>query len=312
MNQPVSSFRFFPQTSITQNLMIMKTPFTHRFGRIFGTLLAFSFLAASAPANITALNGLIENPSDGGAGPAIWLSTSGTNNTGSDSPGTAGSGGLATFTLDKSATDFFGTAGSAYALRDGATSGAGITGSGTTGYATGTNGTLVMTFQTPASLVNASLFGRGQSTSSPNFELFLLGGTSQLRLTLDSGSNTILGTIAADTWYYLAVAWDTGLASNQVSWSLGAMGDAPSGLSSGNISSTAVGNPAQSIFIAGRPGTNASNYAGAFQNIAIYDRTLSAGAIDDQFSAIPEPSTYVALLGGLALGLVLLRRRAQG
>ena len=90
------------------------------------------------------------------------------------------------------------------------------------------------------------------------------------------------------------------------------MGDAPAGLSSGTITAAAVGNSGQAIFIAGRPGTNASNYAGAFQNIAIYDRTLSAGAIEDQFSAIPEPSAYIALLGGIALGLVLLRRRAQG
>jgi len=305
-----AAFLLFP-TSITTSLNqpIPKTMKTYPVPpciRGSALLVALFLMAASATASITVLNNLIENPSDSGAGPAIWYSTSGGVNSGS------AASSLITFTLDKAATDFFGTANAAFAVRDGAASGAGISGSGTTGYATGTVGTVVMTFQTPSTLVNSSLFSRGQFASPPNFELFLLGGTSQLRITLANQQNTILGTVAADTWYYLAITWDLNLASNQVSWRLGAMGDAPAGLSSGTITAAEVGNSSQSIFIAGRPGTAGSNYTGAFQNIAIYDRTLSAGAIEDQFSAIPEPSGYVALLGGIAVGLVLLRRRAQG
>jgi hypothetical protein len=253
---------------------------------------AVAFLPAAdpAPPSPEALRARIGQPSDGGAGPAIWYGEIQNPNQGSADPG------LRMFTLDVQRPDFFGNPIGAMALRADAISGAGITGSGSTAFATGAEGTVVLTFQTPESLVNASLFSRGQFASPPNLELFLLGATSELRLTLASQQNTILGTVAPGTWYYLAIAWDLSLPDNQVSWYLGAMKNAPAALSSGTVNATAVGNPGQSIFVAGRPGTTSNSYAGSFQNIAIYDRTLSEAAILDQFAAIAQPAPAQALL----------------
>lgn len=284
----------------------MKTTPHLRFPALCSALAGSFLLSVSLQGGIMALTDLIENPTDSGSGPAIWYATSGGTNSGS------AASSLTTATLDRFVPDHFGTAGAAFALRDGATSPAGISGSRDTGFATGSNGTVVLTFQTPATLANSTIFSRGTDPNPPNLEIVLLGNGG-LRLTLADQSRTTISTVSSDTWYYLAVSWDTSLASNQVTWHLGAMGGAPTGLSSGTITAASVGNPDQSIFIAGRPGNPGSFlYAGAFQNIAIYDRTLSNDAIVDQFSAIPEPSVYAAIIGALALGLVIRRRKSKG
>lgn len=268
------------------------------------SLFATASCVSLASASLATFSGLIDNPSDGGSGPAIWyLDTQNPNQGSADS-------GLRTFTLDVEKPDFFGNPTSAMSLRTDASSGAGISGSNATSFATGTLGTVVMTFQTPDVLANGSVFSRGQFNSQPNFELFALGSGS-LRVTLANQQNTVLGDLSPETWYYVAISWDLNLSDDQVSWYFGEMNNAGSPLPSGSITANEVGNSGQSIFVAGRPGTAGSNFFGSFQNIAIYDRALSSQAIEDQFSAIPEPSHFAGILGLLALLAVYRRRRGN-
>jgi hypothetical protein len=263
--------------------------------------------ATTATASLSALQDLIANPTDGGTGPGIWLSTSGTDNAGSDNPGPPPAG-LATYTLTEANTDFFGTAGQAFALRtqDGegnpTTSGAGIAGSGATTYLTGDNATLVLTFKTPSTFATVSLVERGPDSAANSFELVLLN-SGVLRLSYrntGSSDRTNLQTLSPDTWYYVAITWDLSNSTNNLKWHVGQMGSAV--LSSGAITATVVGDTTSAIRIAGR--ANSLFNFGPYQNIAMYDRTLSEGAIADQFSAITETvaepgAVSVQLSGGM-------------
>lgn len=229
----------------------------------------------------------ISNPADGGAGPAIWLSTNGLINQGS------AEASLATFTLDEAETDFFGNAGQAFALRSAATGGAGVSGSTATPYLTGNNGSLVMTFRTPGSLdANASLIGRrpaGTVAGQPKLEVFMLAGGPLRIVTGDSqfGDNTVIGSLVPNTWYFLALSWDLTLSENQVRWHLGKMEGGP--LLSGAINDVSViGNPESAIIVSGRP--NSDLFRGAYQNIAIYPRTLSAAAVEEMFAPFNDGS----------------------
>lgn len=285
---------------------IMKTKFQAitassivRVGLIGASLVSYFLMTSVTYGSFSQLINQIENPSDDGSGPAIWFQSSAGTNSGSAASSLTAAG------MNGTATDFFGTAGSAFRLPDAATVGVEINGGQSTSFARGANGTLVMTFRTPETLVNASLFNCGFAVPvhNPIFEVFQLGN-GNLRLGVND-TLTNLAIVATETWYYLAVTWDTGLANNQVSWFLGEMGG--TSLSSGTITAAAVGRDSLPIVVGGRTTGNPS--AAFFQNVALYDRTLSSGAINDQFVAIPEPAVYAGLLGGLMLSLALLRRR---
>jgi hypothetical protein len=248
---------------------------------LLGALLAMPATLVVGSPTLADFSALIANPADGGAGPGLWLSTSGLINTGSDSAS------LATFSMDEARDDFFGNAGQAFALRSAATGGAGVSGSMESPYLSGGNASLVMTFRTPAGFdANAALIGRRPGPSvagQPKFEVYILAGGSLRLTTGDSqfGDSTIIGALAADTWYYLAVTWDVGLPLNQARWYLGKMDGGP--LSSGAIDGvTVAGSPDSAIYVAGRP--NSDLFFGSFQNIAMYARTLSASAIEEQFA----------------------------
>jgi hypothetical protein len=282
---------------------------------VFKTLAAACALllgASTLTAAIANFSGLIENPSDGGAGPGIWYSDS--NNSDFNTMGSDDNGLRHFGRLEKQRPDYFGNPTLAFALRDGESGGSGITGAGDTTYLTGKTSTAVLTFQTPSAFTaNASILGRrpsGSVAGEPKFEIYLLS-SGVLRLTTGDtqfGVNTNLSTLQTDTWYYMAVTWDLDLSSDQVSWYLGEMGSDV--LNSGNVNNvTIVGDPDGAIRIAGR--STSDIFSGSLQNVALYDRPLSAGAIQDQFTAIPEPSVYAGVVGLLALLMVYRRRKVN-
>lgn len=267
--------------------------------------------ASAMSASITTFNNLIENPSDGGSGPGIWYSnfaTSDLNTLGSDD------NNLRNFSRFEARSDFYGDSSGAFALGSGETGGSGVSGSSATSYLTGNTSTAVLTFQTPSAFTsNAAILGRrpsGSVAGEEKFELFLLS-SGMLRVTTGDtqfGVNTNLGTLQTDTWYYVAVSWDLTLESNQVSWYYGEMGSET--LNSGFVNNVSVvGSPDNAIRIAGR--SNSDLFTGPLQNLALYDRALSSDAINDQFSAIPEPSFYAGILGLLAMLMVYRRRKAR-
>jgi len=258
-----------------------------------GILAALLLLSTGVQASLIGLQDKIENPTDSGTGPAIWYKTSAGTNSGS------GDAELTAAGLSGTRTDFFDNAANAFAVGVGASKGVEIAGSTATSYATGAQGTLVMTFQTGGTIYGASLLNRGPwHSTNPGFEVYQTN--TKIRLGFGSNTTEIGDSLALNTWYYLAMTWDTALPNNQVSWYLGKMGDAPDGLTSGTITAATVGNNTLPIYVAGRD--SSAVFYGALQNVAIYDRTLSSDAIGAQFSAIPEPAT----LGMLGVSMVIL------
>ncbi len=273
-------------------------------------LIAGFFGVTTLSASITAFNNAIGNPSDGGSGPGIWYSdfaTSDLNTLGSDSDD------LRNFSRFEARTDFYGNNSGAFGLNSEQTSGSGISGSAGTSYLTGDTSTAVLTFQTPSAFTqNSAILGRrpsGSVAGESKFELFLLS-SGMLRVTTGDtqfGVNTNMGTLQTDTWYYVAVSWDLNLDTNQVSYYFGEMG--ADTLNSGFVNDVSVvGSTDNPIRIAGR--SNSDLFDGSLQNIAIYDRALSSAAINDQFSAIPEPSHYAGIFGLLAMLIAWRRRKA--
>ena len=246
-------------------------------------------------AGLKTLSHAIEFPADGGPGPVIWYETARLPNLGSgaDTLVLTSQGAM----TDKRA-DFFGSSEAAFGLAADQTQGAAIAGSGDTPYLSGEKATVVVMFQTPSEIAaNGSILGRrpaGSNAGEPKFEVYLLSNGT-LRITTGEtqfGVNTNIGTLAEDTWYFLAVVWDLGLPDNQVSWYLGEMGE--STLSRGFIDNVSVvGDPNNAIRVAGRPTFDL--FFGSYQNIAIYGRPLGEKAIKDQFLRTAEfRITYLA------------------
>lgn len=115
---------------------------------------------------------------------------------------------------------------------------------------------------------------------------------------------------ATDKWLFLAVTYDSSLASNQVSFF---SGDETTGVSltstgskTGSISASSA-----ALRIGSTPATTADRTPTAlFNDVRIYAGALNPAQLEAiRASAIPEPSSYAAVAGLAALGGVFLRRR---
>jgi len=272
------------------------------------SLVSLSAVLLSAPAQTLALyDAEISNPADGGSGPVLWYSNATTANA-SGHMNSVGSSTLTAFNLaDVTANDYFGNVNYAFG-GDPLADGISVSGSISTTFLTQANGTVSFLFQTPSTLSGfQSMFSRGTFGDTSQLEVGLNG--TALRLGYEnSGNQTVnIGTVAADTWYYFAMRWDTALASNDMTWYFGEMGGS---LSSGSVTITSAGDSAESIVMLGRQGS--SKFNGVMENVATWDRTLSDQSIQDQFAtAIPEPSAGAALFGLSILTFCLLRRRSR-
>lgn len=279
---------------------------------LFLSLSVLSFNALTLQAQtVVDYEARVTSPTDGGTGPTIFYSNASLATPVGHMTST-GSDPLTTFRLASLRdTDFFGNENFAYRIDpaysglDGA-GGFAISSSGTSPHLSGTTGSASMLFKMP-SPINTSfqvLLNRGMfnNNGDPYFEIrtqngnFFIGHSSNVL--------TNIGTVAADTWYYIGVTWDQSLPENQMSWYLGELGTPT--LNSGSFNITTVGPSSGNIHIGGRFGQG--RFDGALQQVAIYDRALSSGAMQDQFAAaIPEPSVYALFASLLALGVVVFR-----
>jgi hypothetical protein len=200
------------------------------------------------------------------------------------------------------AAGYWGSSNSAFGVGPQAVKGASVIASEGR-FASGTNGTVALLFQTPPIMSQyMSLFNQGDNSSSTPLEVGI-DSVSQLRFSTRNGiSNqlTSVGKLTTNTWYYFAMRWDlTGVSSN-LSWYYGPAGS--SNLYSGTLDITSAGGAAKSIFFAGRltsvPFTN-----GWLQHAAVYERTLSDPAIRSQFAALAvSESAYAQTVGAPADG----------
>jgi hypothetical protein len=247
-----------------------------------------TMIAASSHAGLTDYIDSVGTPSDGGTGPSLWYKTARSPNSGTGGASyILTSGGVMT----NLTADFWGNADSAYGLEGAATQGASIPGS--TGlFASGTNGTVSFLFKTPASLSGfVSLFNQGQYSDTAPFEVGINVADLRITTTQSGGSKVskVLGTLSPDTWYYFCMRWDTSLGSDNLTWYYGATGGS---LNSGTQTIISAGDN-KSVLVGGR--NNSSPFLGGFfQNIAVYERTLTEVAVQNQFDKTLSDTAILA------------------
>lgn len=263
----------------------------------------------------------IGNPSDDGAGPSLWYETSRSSNSGTGGASyTLSAGGAMTAAF----TDYFGNPNLAFGMAGNSTSGAAVAGS--TGlFATGARGTISFLFKTPPTLSGfASLFNQGSFALAHQFEVGINGNTLRFG-TMNGGTKVLTNgpVLTPNTWYSFAMRWDLSVPSNNLTWYLGEGGGAT--LNNGNITITASGNPTQPIYFGGR--TSGSVFNGAFQHIAIYQRSLGpwqnnfvrgsfqlnqAGSNAGVIARFQGPDYYYALRMDCASGTLAILRKSGG
>lgn len=245
-------------------------------------ILVAALFATSTYAGLSSYLDSVETPSDSGSGPALWYKTARTPNDGS-----AG----ASYTLTSSGVmtnltaDYWENANSAFGLIAGSNPAAV---EGSTGlFTSGTNGTVCFMFKTPETLSGfKSLFNQGYYGSISQFEIGINGDV--LRLGYQTGTSQPtenLGTLAPATWYYFAMTWDTSAPSDNLTWYYGEVGAAS--MTSGQLTITSAGSNNQAVYFAGRKNTSYySLIGGYYQSIAVYERTLSDSAVQNQFAQL--------------------------
>jgi hypothetical protein len=184
---------------------------------------------------------------------------------------------------------------------------AGFNGSATSGQPTVGfgNSELNATQSVPNANTNWAVFG----ASTSNKELWLTGltaqsgGTSSTQGTVANQINAI-GSGAANVANSDGSAYDSAKATQ---------GDLGSGLNWQNFSPVAATSVSSTSDTLGLYSLTTSLHGGsAGTNLGTFTLTDTAGVFSltfTAFSAIPEPSTYAAILGALTVGFVLIRRR---
>ena len=178
----------------------------------------------------------------------------------------------------------------------------GFNGSATSGQPTPGFGTADLTANetVPSSATDWSVMG---SLTSSSKQLWLSASTTQLQQSA-STQGTTAGRIQSIGFAALPDANGTGFDSSQTAGnfllSTGAWGN----FNVGAIPVSATSNTLNLYSLL--PGVSGG---GSATDLGYFTLTDTAGAFSLTFTAIPEPSTYAAILGALTVGFVLIRRR---
>jgi hypothetical protein len=153
-------------------------------------------------------------------------------------------------------------------------------------------------FQTTSASTQQALFHNG------NLGLYIFGD-SQVRVHRGGIALDIIGSISSNTWYHAAFVWDNGTLT-------GYLNGTPTFIGSELV----FNNPtAGDALVIGSTHVGGDRFMGIIDHARVFQfatGTFNASMLSYPASAItpiPEPSTYAALAGLLALGLVAYRRR---
>jgi hypothetical protein len=248
--------------------------------RTLTLLLAVSLLLTAAfqaqAQTLAGFEATVAAPADGGGGPVLWYrnADSATESGHMDSTGSASN---QAFRLGGQLyADYFGNADKAFGLAAATSASASISGSSSL-FMTGAQGTVSFLFKTGADLTTLqSLFRQGGG-----FELIVFNGRVRLSYTSDGTKTLNIGpSLQGNTWYHVALKWDTTKPSDDLTWYLGVAGSGT--MQSGTVSIDAAGGNT-SIEIAGR--SNSNFFLNPMQQFAVWQRELSAASIQAMYDA---------------------------
>jgi hypothetical protein len=156
-------------------------------------------------------------------------------------------------------------------------------------------------FQTPFANTQQALFHNG------HIGLYVYNGVSVHRAGI--ALNKIgVGPLSASTWYHVAFVWDAGTLT-------GYLQGTPTFIGSGlDFSNPTAGN----ALVIGSTSLGGDPFMGTIDHARIFEfapGTFNTSMLSYPASAIavvPEPSTYAAILGLIALGFVIVRRSRRG
>lgn len=224
---------------------------------------------------------LLANPPDEGGGPALWFGTSPGFNLGHGGTYAIGTG----TTFDDNRTDFFGNPGGAFGLDTGASGGAVIDGTAGSNYGAGDEGSILLTFRTGDDVLSlASIFAKGVFNDENPMEVNIFQGFLRINYRSATSKTAVrLIRVVPNSWYTIAVSWNTFGSQDQLLWSVLELED--SMYSHGVLSAQVVGDIDQPFRVAGRSATS-NPFFGSLQNLAIYDRALDRATMDRMLSAL--------------------------
>lgn len=192
-------------------------------------------------------------------------------------------------------------------------------------------GSLSLLFETPATFGSTMYLFSNSDTSGSQLAVTLLSGTLNVKINNKTFTAPTTGsafpTLAAGTWYYLALTWDcngTAVGVNGFNYYLGQAGQASIAYTgfmqrggTGNFSSSSgtIGDGGAFVLSGHQTSATGGFTGGAVDELATWNTQLTSTQINSQFGAliqpVPEPSA-LALCG--AGGLFMLfrnRRRSQ-
>ena len=142
-----------------------------------------------------------------------------------------------------------------------------------------------------------------------SYMLYLYASTGQPAVEASGGRIVTSEDIRGDGWTHIVSTYEGG-----IGWSFYLNGELQTNATiSSSIPSSLNTNTSQlNLFSDPASGGFGDRLTGLVDEIALYDTILSAERVLAHYSAaaaVPEASSYALLLGGLALGLVALRRR---
>lgn len=160
-------------------------------------------------------------------------------------------------------------------------------------------------------------------TTNDGREALYFAGATGLTLAVNganapTGTTTVSSTNTFTTtgaWVFFAVTYDGTLTSNNVKFYSGGSDSVTGSAIGAGTGSANAGTLAATSTTLNIGGTTANNrpFDGLMDDFRIYSGVLNLAAVEairiDGITAIPEPSTFAALVGVAAVGLVALRRR---
>ncbi len=164
------------------------------------------------------------------------------------------------------------------------------------------------TLGTGTGLIGRDVGGTGSFTGTGNSMIATFQrGDGSMGIKIDNFQTDVAaGTFSADTWHHLSFTWDRNTGAGDGVIRLYVDGSDVGGTTAGTWDSFTIADAARF----GKELVGTRYFIGSADELAIWDRTLSAGEVDAQYTAaiVPEPATMSLLaLGGIAM----LRRRKK-